>query len=115
MGPRILSRQFGIEVEVLPPIGMPPEMLNPGRQQVDSERFVEYVRNQYEEIVSDPSNILIGVTSRDIFIRSYTWRYAINWRQDGRFAITSSARVRPRPFIGPAGIRSGRPRVFARC
>lgn len=97
--PAYYRAKFGIEVEVLSPIAMPAEMVNPGRQQVDSERFIQYARDRYEEIVSDPSNILIGVTSRDIFIRSYTWRYAINWRQDGRFAITSSARVRPRPFL----------------
>ena len=97
--PDYYRAKMGIDVEVLPAIAMPEELVNQTRRQVDSERFVQYVRNTYREIAGDPSNILIGVTSRDIFIRSYSWRYAINWRQDGRFAITSSARVRPRPLF----------------
>jgi len=42
--------------------------------------------------------ILIAVTSNDMFIRSYSWAFAENFRHNGRFAVISSARMRSWPF-----------------
>jgi YD repeat-containing protein len=47
------------------------------------------------------------VTSRDIFIPSFDWAFAENYREHGRFAIVSSARLRP-----PALLRKWNPQLF---
>src|SRR5216684_1229760 len=70
------------------------------RHQLDSERFVERLYRSYPELAQDPSNILIGVTSRDIFIPSLGWSYAENYRRDDRLAVISSARFHPPTLLG---------------
>jgi YD repeat-containing protein len=99
--PSYYKAKLGIEVEVLPATDIPSDLTDPKRKQVDSERLVEHLCRSYSEICHDPGNTLIGVTSRDIFIRSFGWRYAENFRNNGRFAIVSSARFHPfSPFSG---------------
>lgn len=51
------------------------------------------------EMASDPSSILIAVTSRDMFIPSLNWSYAENYRDGARFAVVSSARLHPPDFM----------------
>jgi len=67
---------------------------------MDSERCVEYLRKLNPELDADPSAILIAVTSRDIYIPSFNWKYAENFRADGRFAVVSSARLHPPAYLG---------------
>lgn len=93
--PAYYKAKFGIDVEVLPPTSFGNEVEDRGRQQVDSERFLQRLGRSYPDLVKDPSNILIGITARDIFIRSFGWSYAQNYRSDARFAIISSARLHP--------------------
>jgi hypothetical protein len=67
------------------------------------------VIQKYPAIARDPSSILIGVTSQDMFIRSFGWSYAFNYRHDARFAMVSSARLRPLAFfdrLNPEWLRS---------
>ena len=99
--PSYYKAKLGIELEVLPATDIPADLIDSKRKQVDSERLIEHLCRSYSEICQDPGNTLIGVTSRDIFIRSFGWRYAENFRNNGRFAIVSSARFHPSfPFSG---------------
>ncbi len=98
--PAYYKTKLGIDVEVLPATSLPNDLEDSRRHQVDSERFVERLYHSYPELAQDPSNILIGVTSRDIFIPSLGWSYAENYRQDGRFAVVSSARFHPLSLLG---------------
>jgi YD repeat-containing protein len=97
--PAYYKAKLGIDVAVLPATSLPNDLEDPRRHQVDSERFLERLYRSYPELAQDPSNILIGVTSRDIFIRSFGWSYAENYRHDGRFAVVSSARFHPPIFL----------------
>jgi YD repeat-containing protein len=97
--PAYYKAKLGIDVAVLPATSLPDDLEDPRRLQVDSERFLERLYRNYPELAQDPSNILIGVTSHDIFIRSFGWRYAENYRHDGRFAVVSSARFHPPAFL----------------
>ena len=93
--PAYYQLKMGIDVQVLAHDPLPEGVEVPARHQVDSERLVEHIRRAYRVIADDPSNILIAVTSRDIFIRSYGWAFSENYRQDGRFAVLSSAGLHP--------------------
>jgi len=98
--PSYYKAKFGIEVQVLAPIPLTENVVNPVRKQMDSERCVEYVRKLNPELDADPSAILIAVTSRDIYIPSFNWKYAENFRAAGRFAVVSSARIHPPAYMG---------------
>ncbi len=98
--PAYYKAKLGIDVEVLPPTSLPNDLDDPRRHQLDSERFVERLYRSYPELAQDPSNILIGVTSRDIFIPSLGWSYAENYRRDDRLAVISSARFHPPTLLG---------------
>jgi len=93
--PDFYHAKFGIDVVVLPAVSLPEKFVDPRRKQLDSEGCVEYLRKLHSDLDADPSAILIGVTSRDIYIPSFNWAYAENYRYDGRFAVVSSARLRP--------------------
>ena len=92
--PAYYRAKLGIEVELLPPAPLPQNVEDPQRHQVDSERLLERIRFGYSQLASDPSNILIAITSRDIFIRSFGWRYVENYRENG-VAVVSGARLHP--------------------
>lgn len=95
--PRYYKGRFGIDVSVLPPVPVDAGLIDATRGQLDSEKCAgEFFRLKYLDIVRDPSTILIAVTSADMYIPSLGWSYGENYRQDGRFAVVSSARLHPR-------------------
>ena len=97
--PAYYHAKFGIETVLLPPVSLPENLVNPARKQVDANKCVEYITNSHMEMASDPSSILIAVTSRDMFIPSLNWSYAENYRDGARFAVVSSARLHPPDFM----------------
>ena len=96
--PAYFKAKLGIDVTILPAMRSDASFVDARRAQVDSEKCVEYLRRQLPDLADDPATILIAVTSRDIFIRSYSWDYAENYRYNGRFAVVSSARMRDWSF-----------------
>jgi len=42
---------------------------------------------------NNPESILIGMTEEDMYIRGKAWRFAFSYREEGRFAVVSSARM----------------------
>ena len=97
--PAFYLAKFGVKARVLPSLQADGSLINVDRQQLDSEKCVDYLQKKFAEIARDPSSILIAVTSRDIFIRSFGWPYAENFRTQGRFAVVSSARFKPYSFF----------------
>ena len=93
--PAYYQAKLGIDVEVLPRASIGKKFEDPQRHQIDSESYLEDVAHRYSELARDPSNIVIAVTSRDMFIRSFGWSYAENYRYNPRLAIVSCARYRP--------------------
>lgn len=93
--PPYYEAKFGIDVAILPAVPLVQELIDSRRKQVNSEKCGEYLRRMYPEMDRDPSALLIGVTSRDIYIPSLDWGFALNDRHDARLAVVSSARLRP--------------------
>jgi YD repeat-containing protein len=99
-GPAYYKSKLGIDVTVLPSVPLPPSLVNQQREQLDAKTFVdEFLQQEYPKLTSDASALIIAVTSKDMYISSFDWRYAENWRSEGRFAIVSSARLHPPAFL----------------
>jgi YD repeat-containing protein len=97
--PRYYELKLGLEVTVLPQISLDSSVTDPKRKQVVAEMAVTTMRNALPDLADDPSAVLIGVTSRDMYIRAYDWAYATNWRER-RFAVISTARLQPFADLG---------------
>lgn len=98
--PAYYKSKLGIDVTVLPSIPLPPGLVNQQRKQLDAKIVVdEFLQEKYPQLTSDASALIIAVTSIDMYISSFDWSYAENWRAEGRFAIISSARLHPFVFL----------------
>jgi YD repeat-containing protein len=93
--PTYYKSKLGIDLRVLPPIPLDPKLIDPARKQLDSDKCVDFLAEKYPDFARDPSSILVGVTSSDMYISGLGWSYAENMRREGRFAIISSARLHP--------------------
>ena len=98
--PAYYGAKFGVDVVILPAVPLAGKLVDSKRQQVDSEGCVEYLRELHPELDADPSALLIGVTSRDIYTPSLNWTYTENYREGARFAVVSSARLHPPATMG---------------
>jgi YD repeat-containing protein len=96
--------KLGIDVSVLPQPKLDLEVANQGGNQLDADRCLDFLERQYSNLVQDPNNILVGITSRDMRIPSLGWSFGENLRSEGRFAILSSSRLRlsaPLKWLNP--------------
>jgi YD repeat-containing protein len=87
--------RLGIDVKVLAAIPLDPKLIDATRNQLNTDKWIEFVAQKYPEISRDPASILIGVTSIDMYIPDFDWSYAENMRHEGRFGMISSARLHP--------------------
>jgi predicted Zn-dependent protease len=97
--PAYYKHKFELNVQVLPVIPLNPSVGNATRRQLVAERLVALMKSALPKEARDQSTILLGLTSEDMFIQSYDWRYAINYREDGRFGVVSTARLKPALFF----------------
>jgi YD repeat-containing protein len=97
--PAYYQAKLGIEVFVLSPLPVDESVVDAKRHQLDGEKCLDYARKKHPELWADPSAILVAVTSRDMFIRSFRWAYAENLREDSRYALVSSARLQPASLL----------------
>jgi YD repeat-containing protein len=98
--PAYYKAKLGAEVEILPPIALTLAEKDEKRNQYVAEKCIDLIANIHQDLANDPSNILIGVTSQDLYIAAYHWKYAENFREEGRLAVVSEARLRPMDYPG---------------
>ena len=97
--PAYYRAKFGLSVEILPAIPLDGSVWNSRRRQLTAEDLVALMKRALPEETKDQSAILIGLTTADMYIRAFDWRYAINYREDGRFAVVSAARLAPQRWV----------------
>jgi len=97
--PSYYRDKFSLDVEVLPAIPLQDSEWDARKHQLIAESLVALMKQSRPEKVKDQSAILIGITTEDMYIQSFDWNYAINYRQDGRYAVVSTARLRPVLFF----------------
>jgi predicted Zn-dependent protease len=85
--------KYGISAETLPTVHIPPSARNAERQQLIAEEAVDLMRRVNSEISRNPNAILIGLTTEDMYISSYDWRFSFSWREQGKYAVVSSGRM----------------------
>src|SRR5579862_1070013 len=90
---RYYKQRFGLTVQLLPAIPLDPRTFNATRYQIQAEALVASLKREYPKLAGDGRSILIGVTENDIYIQSINWLFALGWRNEGRFAVVSSARM----------------------
>lgn len=98
--PAYYDSKLGADVEILPPVALTPKERDNKRNQYVAEKCIELIQHSYPEEANDPSNIIVGVTSQDIYIAAFDWKYAENLRTEGRLAIVSDARLHPTSYPG---------------
>jgi YD repeat-containing protein len=98
--PDYYKAKLGIEVEVLPAVSITKDWEDQPDDQVTVDELLQRLSASHPEIVNDPANTLIGVTSRDISNHNYGRSYTENFRDNGRFGVISCARFQPRSFLG---------------
>lgn len=100
--------KYGIVSETLHAVPISPASVNPERGQLVAEAAVELMKASAPNLVEDPQAILIGLTSEDMYIYEYTWQFSFSWRQEGRYAVVSDARMSIRTRGAPAGVEMSR-------
>jgi YD repeat-containing protein len=93
--PAYYKSKLGIDLKLLPVIPLDPNLIDPARNQLNTDKWVRFLAEKYPEISCDPASILIGVTSSDMYIPGFVVSYAENFRTEGRYGMVSSARLHP--------------------
>ena len=86
--------KYGLSIETAPPVPISPAAVDAPRRQLIAEQAVALMKQANPELVKDPEAILIGLTGVDMYIAQYTWQFTFSWRQEGRYAVVSDARMR---------------------
>jgi YD repeat-containing protein len=98
--PAYYRARFDADVRILPPLETTALEWNESRHQLIAEKCIGLITRSHRDLATDASAVLIGVTSRDMYIGYFDWNYAENWREGSRLAVVSSARLRPTDFPG---------------
>lgn len=96
--------KFNLRSEVLSP--MEPSMgdVDVNRRQLIAEAVIESLKRAYSERLKNPSAILIGITSADMYPRGEDWKFCFGWRvPEERIAVASVARMNLHYEGEPAG------------
>ena len=86
--------KFGVNVTVLP-------QMDPGygdydgeREQLIAEKITQTLLRTYSDYRDKKTDVIIGITSQDMYPKSQDWAFCFGWRdQDGRAAVASTARM----------------------
>ncbi len=88
--------RFGLIVRARAALTLDTDAADPSRRQLIAEELITRMRRGDPALASDPRTVLIGFTSDDMYARGQAnWQFVFGWRQEGRFAVISSARLEP--------------------
>ena len=85
--------KYKLEIETLPSVPISEVAVNRKRGQLIAEQVVAIMKHANPQITNDPEAIMIGLTTQDMYINQKDWRFAFSWRDEGRYAVVSSARM----------------------
>ncbi|MBI2153396.1 MAG: hypothetical protein HYU24_06775 [Candidatus Rokubacteria bacterium] len=93
------KQRYDLTIDLLPSIGLEPVVVDERRRQLIAEELIELMKRRYPEHARNAQAILIGITEGDMHIRQFlNWEFALAYRQNGRFAVVSSAHMDPVNF-----------------
>ena len=85
--------KYKIETETLPSVPLSEMAVNKKRDQLIAEQVVAIMKQANPQITNDPEAIMIGLTTQDMYINQMDWQFAFNFRDEGKYAVVSSARM----------------------
>lgn len=85
--------KYKLEIETLPSVPLSEVALNRKRDQLIAEQVVAIMKRANPQITNDPEAIMIGLTTQDMYINQMDWRFAFSWRDEGKYAVVSTARM----------------------
>jgi predicted Zn-dependent protease len=83
--------KYGVVVEVTPPVEWPRDAYVEERRQTNSAPMLTRLEATYA--APHTGDVAIGLTTRDIFNPEVNWAYVFSYRQNGRVAVVSPARM----------------------
>jgi predicted Zn-dependent protease len=98
------QNKFGLAIETLEKLEPEDKALDQNRKQYIAEELIALMQRGHSKLANDPSSILIGIIEKDMYIRQYNWRFSFGFRQNGRFAVVSAARMDPVNLGQPSNI-----------
>lgn len=98
------QNKFGLAIETLEKLEPEDKALDQDRKQYIAEELIALMQRGYPKLANDPSVVLIGIIEKDMYIRQYDWRFSFGFRQSGRFAVVSAARMDPVNLGQPSNI-----------
>ena len=90
--PHDYGAAYGLSMNIAEPIALPASAFDASRRQYVAEGLIAAMRQAYPP-AGDPSAIVIGVTTADVYIRGVAWDWAFALRQQGTSAVISVARM----------------------
>ena len=85
---------YGVSIETLPNLPLKFSVVDTDRQQAIAEALITLMKSAYPDLTDTPDAIMIGLTTEDMYIAQYKWQFTFSWRQEGKYAVVSNARMR---------------------
>ena len=86
-------KKYGLHIQILPNVELTQAAMNQERQQLIAEQVIEIMKEAYPQLKNDPAAKLIGLTTRDMYIARYDWRFSFSYRDQGKYAVVSRGRM----------------------
>jgi predicted Zn-dependent protease len=90
--PHDYGAAYGLSLTTAAPIALPATAFDASRRQYVAEDLIAAMR-QVHPPGGDPTAIVIGVTTADVYIRGIDWDWAFALREEGASAVISVARM----------------------
>ena len=85
--------KYGLPVETLPSVPLSSTAIDLGRNQLIAEKAIELMKQANPQLANDSQAIMIGLTSRDMYIAKRDWQFSFSLREQGKYAVVSSGRM----------------------
>ncbi len=92
------EQTLGLHIKLGPAISIEEAMIDRSRGQLIGEELVNQMKRQLSAEANDSTVLMMGFTRGDMYIRQKDWRFAFAYREQGRFAAISTARMDPVSF-----------------
>src|SRR5258708_7343102 len=98
--PAFYKSKLGIDGSVLPANPVDSKIFESDRDQINATKCIKFLAERYPEIARDPSAVVIAVTSADMYLPGFVYsNFVENVREEGRYAVVSSARLHLFPLL----------------
>ena len=92
------TETLGVTIAVTSTVPFEEPMIDRGRNQLVGEQLIEQMKRYLPAYTDNPRILMIGFTRGDMYIQHKNWLFAFAYREDGRFAAISTARMDPENF-----------------